>query len=89
MSRCVARYERRNPDAHGPPQCREEMEVSLEDTHTSLNKCLRRQRRREGIHLDDLPGKITQMKEKVKNFVGQPCSLLYHRYSNLRNLTLT
>lgn len=71
MSRCVARYERRNPDAHGPPQCREEMEVSLEDTHTSLNKCLRRQRRREGIHLDDLPGKITQMKEKVKNFVGQ------------------
>ena len=69
MFRCVASYERRTCDVHNLPTYREK-EVSLEDTHPSPNKCLRRQRRRECMHLDDIPERIAQMKRKVKNFVG-------------------
>ena len=69
MFRCVASYERRTCDVRNLPTYREEKEVSLEDTHPSPNKCLRRQRRRECMHLDDIPERIAQMKKKVKNFV--------------------
>ena len=70
-SRCVARYERKDNDVHHSPPCKEDKEVSLDDTHASLKKCLRRQRRRkENMHLDNISEKIAQMREKVKSIMA-------------------
>lgn len=66
-SRCVARYEKTDNNVHHSPPHKEKKEVSLDDTHTSLKKCLRCQRRKE--NLDNIPEKIAQMKEKVKSIV--------------------
>ena len=69
-SRCVVRYERKGNDVHHSPPCKENKEVFLNDTHTSLKKCLRRRRRKENMHLDNSPEKIAQMREKVKSIVA-------------------
>ena len=60
-SRCVARYERKDNNVHHSPPCKENKEVFLNDTHTSLKKCLRRRRRKENMHLDNSPEKIAQI----------------------------
>ena len=69
-SRCVARYERKDNYVHHSPPCKENKEVSLDDTHASLKKCLRRQRRKENMHLDNISEKIAQMREKVKSIMA-------------------
>ena len=69
-SRCVACYERKDNDVHHSPPYKENEEVSLDDTRTSLKKCLRPRRRKENIHLDNIPEKIAQMREKVKSIVA-------------------
>ena len=69
-SRCVARYERKDNDVHHSPPCKENKEVSLDDTHTSLKKCLRPRRRKEIMHLDNILKKIAQMREKVKSIMA-------------------
>ena len=69
-SRCVARYERKDNNVHHSPPRKENKEVFLDDIHTSFKKCLRRQRRKENMHLDNIPEKIAQMREKVKSIVA-------------------
>ena len=69
-SRCVVRYERKDNNVHHSPPCKENKEVSLDDTHTSLKKCLQRQRRKENMHWDNIPEKIAQMREKVKSIMA-------------------
>ena len=60
-SRCVVHYERKDNDVHHSPPYKENKEVFLNDTNTSLKKCLRRRRRKENMHLDNIPKKIAQI----------------------------